>query len=612
MTQLFSQLKNWFLNFFLKQTIICLIILFCIGIGIALSNMSSLSNSLIESQSLQNSQYQANAIINAWQLYSRAAAIRLAKIEGVTIRHDYFLKEGSIPPPATFIIELGKQITDKGEGAVIDLYSNYPYPWRKDRAKNQFAEEALTYLREHTEDKEFYRIEKDNNRPRWKYAQAVKMETSCVACHNTHPESPKTNWNVGDIRGVLIISHPLDKITEQTKKSLGTASIMLVCFSVLGISGLVLVMNRLNQTAKLLESQVKKRTADLAGANEDLEKRNILIRQVFGRYLSDEIVTNLLENPQSLNLGGERRKITILISDLRGFTAISERLSAEEVIVILNIYLETMADTITQYQGTINEFLGDGILVLFGAPTERDDDSLRAIACAVEMQLAMESVNKRLKKLGFPQIEMGIGINTGLVVLGNIGSEKRAKYGIVGSEVNLTYRIESYTTGGQVFISESTLRESGSIVLVRGEKKVRPKGVKKPIIIYELEGIRGDYNLFLPSEDEIFVNLTEAIAMQYTIVQEKHLSNRIFRGRLLQLSKKGAKVQVDPYTDNAVLPVFTNLKINLLIDNHTSEMSEDIYAKVRDISSEQGMFYIRFTTKIPALQEKIDRLFVSS
>ena len=92
MMQLFSQLKNWFLNLFFKQTVICLIILFCIGIGIALSNMSSLSNSLIESQSLQNSQYQANAIINAWQLYSRAAVIRLGKIEGVTIQHDYFLK----------------------------------------------------------------------------------------------------------------------------------------------------------------------------------------------------------------------------------------------------------------------------------------------------------------------------------------------------------------------------------------------------------------------------------------------------------------------------------------------------------------------------------------
>ena len=308
MTQLFLKFKSWFLNLFLKQTMICLIILFCIGIGVALSNMSSLSNSLIESQSLQNSQNQAKSIINTWELYSRAAATRLEKIKGVTIRHDYFLKEGSIPPPATFIIELGNQITGNEEGAKISLYSDHPYPWRKNRPQNKFAEEALIYLREHPENKEFYRIENNNNRPEWKYAKAVIMETSCVACHNTDPNSPKQDWNVGDVRGVLAFSEPLDKITKQTKAALRNASIMLAVFSILGISALALVMNRLNQTTKELESRVRERTADLAEANEDLEKRNILIRQVFGRYLSDEIVTNLLESPQSLNLGGEDEK----------------------------------------------------------------------------------------------------------------------------------------------------------------------------------------------------------------------------------------------------------------------------------------------------------------
>ena len=397
-------------------------------------------------------------------------------------------------------------------------------------------------------------------------------------------------------------------------------SIILGGFSILGITSLALVMNRLNQTKKELESRVRERTADLADSNEDLKQRNILIRQVFGRYLSDEIVTNLLKRPKFLNLGGERRKITILTSDLRGFTAIAERLSAEEVIAILNSYLEKMADIIIQHQGTIIEFMGDGILVLFGAPTVRDDDSLRAIACAVEMQLAMETVNQRLKKLDFPQLEMGIGINTGLVVLGNIGSEKRAKYGVVGSHVNLTYRIESYTTGGQVLISESTLRESGPVVSVRGQKQVQPKGLKEPITIYELGGIGGTYNLFLKSEDEFFVNLTEAICIQYNILEGKHLGKNIFRGSLIKLSKIGAKVQIDSLIDYAVPAIFTNLKINLCTQNDSSEMtdqtkinylSEDIYAKVTETSSEQGTFYIRFTAKISALQKKIDRLFMS-
>jgi len=109
------------------------------------------------------------------------------------------------------------------------------------------------------------------------------------------------------------------------------------------------------------------------------------IRKTFGRYLTDQVVANLLENPEGLKMGGERRKITILTSDLRGFTALSERLSPEEVVKILNFYLGKMADTITQYQGTIDEFMGDGILVLFGAPTVREDDPTRAIACAIAM-----------------------------------------------------------------------------------------------------------------------------------------------------------------------------------------------------------------------------------
>src|SRR4028119_805909 len=146
--------------------------------------------------------------------------------------------------------------------------------------------------------------------------------------------------------------------------------------------------------------------------------------------------------------------------------------------------------------------MGDGILVLFGAPTLREDDATRAVACAVAMQLAMVTVNNKMKEWGLPKLEMGIGINTGEVVVGNIGSDKRTKYGVVGSQVNLTYRIESYTVGGQILISESTLNEVASIVKIDGQKEIKPKGVQQPITIYEIGGIGGGYNLFLSREEE--------------------------------------------------------------------------------------------------------------
>jgi len=116
----------------------------------------------------------------------------------------------------------------------------------------------------------------------------------------------------------------------------------------------------MRKTAEELETRVEERTTDLASANFDLEKRNKLIRHVFGRYLSNDIVANLLESPEGLKLSGERRKITILASDLRGFTALSERMPPETVIKVLNLYLKKMADVIDQYHGTIDEYMGDG------------------------------------------------------------------------------------------------------------------------------------------------------------------------------------------------------------------------------------------------------------
>ncbi|MGB3532382.1 MAG: adenylate/guanylate cyclase domain-containing protein [Microcoleaceae cyanobacterium] len=331
------------------------------------------------------------------------------------------------------------------------------------------------------------------------------------------------------------------------------------------------------------------------------------IRKTFGRYLTDEIVANLLEHPEGLKLGGERRKITILTSDLRGFTALSERLQPEEVVNILNFYLSKMADVITAYQGTIDEFMGDGILVLFGAPNQRSDDAKRAVACAVAMQLEMVAVNQQLEDWGLSALEMGIGINTGEVVVGNLGSEKRTKYGVVGSQVNLTYRIESYTTGGQIMISESTLTEAGvEIIQVENQKLVQPKGVKRPIKIYEISGISESYNLFLSKEEEAYFPVEEAISLQYTILEGKHISKILYTGWIQEISRQGALIRTDK--KNQTLPeALTNIKINLI--SEVAELKEDIYAKVLDKPQTEKQFYIRFTAKPPAVKAKLNDIY---
>ena len=340
----------------------------------------------------------------------------------------------------------------------------------------------------------------------------------------------------------------------------------------------------------------------------ELERRNELIRKIFGRYLSNEVVANLLEHPEGLKLGGERRKITILTSDLRGFTSFSERLPPEEVVKILNLYLERMADVITSYQGTIDEFMGDGILVLFGAPTQREDDAERAIVCAIDMQLAMKEVNETMRQWGLPILEMGIGINTGVVVVGNLGSEKRTKYGVVGNQVNLTYRIESYTIGGQILASESTLKEVGESVKVDGYRQVQPKGVTQPITIYDVVGIDGKYNLFLSKEKDIFFTLPEAIYLQYTVLEGKQVGENVFSGSVVKLSAKGAKIHSKHRRKDDLPSELSNIKINFL-DSTQTEVSEDIYAKVLDKPADDGCFYVHFTAKPPAVEAELCTLY---
>ena len=338
------------------------------------------------------------------------------------------------------------------------------------------------------------------------------------------------------------------------------------------------------------------------------------IRKTFGRYLNDEVVANLLESREGLKLGGQRRNLTIFTSDLRGFTATSERLPAEEVIKIINLYLGYMADVITEYQGTIDEFMGDGILVLFGAPTARVDDATRAIACAVAMQQAMEPVNQKIKEMGLPKLEMGIGINTGEVVVGNIGSEKRTKYGIVGKQVNLTYRIESYTVGGQIFISESTLKQAEPIVKIIGERQVKPKGVQQPITIYEVGGIAGDYNLYLKQEEEIFVNLSQPIMLEYSVLDGKDISDTLEIGKLIKLSENAAEVYIDVNSDRVIsIPQpLTNIKMNLLVSIFDAEKSGDIYAKVLEKpAASKNSFYIRFTNKPPEVEAYLNLTYKS-
>jgi adenylate cyclase len=221
---------------------------------------------------------------------------------------------------------------------------------------------------------------------------------------------------------------------------------------------------------------------------QQLERNEKFIRATFGRYLSDEIVTDILERPEGLELGGDLRRVTIMMSDIRGFTTLSEHLAPAQVVTIINRYLAAMTDIIMAHQGTIDEFIGDAILAVFGAPQHRDDDADRAVRCALAMQAAMDELNQKNSAEGLPVISTGIALNTGDVIAGNIGSERRSKYGFVGHPMNVTSRIEDVTDGGDILISESTLNALAGNYTVGDSRELKVKGIEQLLRVHQLLG----------------------------------------------------------------------------------------------------------------------------
>lgn len=222
----------------------------------------------------------------------------------------------------------------------------------------------------------------------------------------------------------------------------------------------------------------------------ELDRREHVIRRTMSRYLTDEVLEEVLRQQDDLQIGGERRTVTIMFTDLRRSTELAESMNPTDFIRMLNHYLGEMIEIINAWQGNILSFVGDAIVVVFGAPRTNPDAARDAVASAVNMQRRMEAVNSWNAEQGYPAIAMGIGIHTGEAILGNIGSETRVKYDMIGRNVNLASRVEGFTRGGEILITSDTLRGAGELVRLdkSGERTVRPKGFQEDILLHRVVG----------------------------------------------------------------------------------------------------------------------------
>lgn len=224
---------------------------------------------------------------------------------------------------------------------------------------------------------------------------------------------------------------------------------------------------------------------DNARSHEELSRR-VIERQALERFLSSAIVERILINPDQVHLGGDNQTATILFSDIRGFTRMSEKMEPQQVVELLNEYFTEMTDLIFENGGTLDKYLGDGIMAVFGAPLTKPDDALRAVKTAQEMQKALARLNQDWEAVGKRSLKMGVGINTGPVTAGNIGSARRMDYTVIGDAVNLASRLCANAAGGQVLISESTYRNVETKLSARRLEPILVKGKETPVEIYEI------------------------------------------------------------------------------------------------------------------------------
>ena len=350
-----------------------------------------------------------------------------------------------------------------------------------------------------------------------------------------------------------------------------------------------------NEMTRSYEQVLQQQALELESAkeikrlNEMLESRNQLLHHVFGKYFSEEVMDAILSDPNGSALGGKKTCVTVLMADLRGFTSLSDRLSGEVIIDMLDRFLDEMIRIIKEYSGTVIEIIGDEILAVFGEPVEIERPEEKAIAAAIQMQNAIRRVNKYNISKNYPVIEMGIGIHKGEVFIGNIGSEYMMRYNVIGQAVNLCSRIESYTFGGQILVSLDTVRSIKDECVVGDTFWITMKGVRRQIPICEVTQIDvfGEEPCVLTKEkSQSMVFLKHTPRVMIYVIQDKFIGEFSILAKALEISDTKIMLELD---NEDVSAMALYCEVELLKEGHNA------YAKVIKVSGNKLL--LRFTYK---------------
>ncbi len=391
------------------------------------------------------------------------------------VLHNYAEVDGAIPIPSTMSLELGAAIgTEEGE-LDYDFVSDYPFQGRSDHVLTSFESSALARFR--AGDPAPYLI--DTSGSLWDrnvtLAMPVIMGADCVACHNDHAESTKTDWQVGDVRGLQTVT-----VHQPIVLNLGAFRWLLLYFAVAGGLGLIFAVLQFR-----LARNFDQMNAELTANNAFLADVSLKI----SKYLSPQVYRSIFSGERDVAISTERKKLTVFFSDIKDFTRTSEILQPEELTALLNEYFTEMSHIAEKHGATIDKFIGDAIVAFFGDPTSKGaaEDARACVRMALEMQHRLGELEQIWRARGMEHpFRARIGINTGFCNVGNFGSDDRMDYTIIGAEANLAARLESIAEPGGIVMSYETYAHAKDIVQAEQMAPAHFKGIAREVVPYQV------------------------------------------------------------------------------------------------------------------------------
>jgi len=286
----------------------------------------------------------------------------------------------------------------------------------------------------------------------------------------------------------ILVENILENIPDEEKELLGKleAEVLWPLISKDALIGILVLSSRINKqpfNEDVFES-IKLLANQMVMAVENTKLHNL--RHAFTRYISHQLASEILSNLDQIKLGGEKRNVAVLFADIRDFTSMAEKMSPEEVVNLLNTYLTEMTEIVFKYEGTLDKYIGDCVMAVFGAPVSHYNDTERAVVAAIEMQKFIAKLNAKREAEGLPAVGIGIGINCGEAIAGNMGSVDRMDYTVIGDTVNTAARLEEIAKAGQILVTRNVYDEVRYLVDANIVGTIRVKGKEKPIEVYEV------------------------------------------------------------------------------------------------------------------------------